>query len=75
MENVMNYFCNKNGSKKTNSKTERKQYSNGGKQGLGIILSLVATLNNVNIIKHIIFPLTLCMADVTQKSFLMDQIG
>ena len=59
---------------KSIGKTESKRCYNGGKQGLGIILSLVATLNNINIIKHMILPLTTCMKDIARKSFLMNQL-
>ena len=35
----------------SNDKSEHKWYCNAWKQGLGFILSLVATLNNINIIE------------------------
>ena len=57
-------ICNKNGSQQTSDKSEQKQCINRWKQGIGFILSVVATLNIINIIKHMI-----CKVDVARRSF------
>ena len=51
------------------TKVSTNGLKNGEKQGLGFILSLVVTLNNINIIKTHDKPSKVCNEDVTQRSF------
>ena len=59
--------------KVASDKSEHKRYYNGEKQGIGFILSLVATPNYINIIEtHDIFSKNV-QENITQRSFFCDQ--
>jgi hypothetical protein len=55
---------NNNGSRQTCNRTEWERCFNGWKQGLGILLSLVDTLNNNNVIEHIDASTSPCYSEL-----------